>query len=142
MSVEPQDREKLPFLFLLRLVMGHASYAAGTPGGLFAPLLVLGAQSGLLFGAACLFVFPGLGIPVQTFAVVGMAGWQMRGLAGNSEAFATNIVPSLDLEKRITYSLAAIRRGELNHIVSDELAEMLSILWYRAVYCRDPVRTT
>lgn len=25
---------------------------------------------------------------------------------------------------------------------SDELAEMLSILWYRAVYCRDPVRTT
>lgn len=24
---------------------------------------------------------------------------------------------------------------------SDELAEMLSILWYRAVYCRDPVRS-
>ena len=28
-----------------------------------------------LFGAACLFVFPGLGIPVQTFAVVGMAAF-------------------------------------------------------------------
>ena len=65
----------LPVLFLLRLVMGHASYAAGTPGGLFAPMLVLGAQSGLLFGAACLFVFPGLGIPVQAFAVVGMAAF-------------------------------------------------------------------
>jgi CIC family chloride channel protein len=65
----------LPLLFLLRLVMGHASYSAGTPGGLFAPLLVLGAQSGLLFGAACLFVFPGLGIPVQTFAVIGMAAF-------------------------------------------------------------------
>ncbi len=65
----------LPVLFLLRLVMGHVSYAAGTPGGLFAPMLVLGAQSGLLFGAACLFVFPGLGIPVQAFAVVGMAAF-------------------------------------------------------------------
>lgn len=65
----------LPVLFLLRLAMGHASYAAGTPGGLFAPMLVLGAQSGLLFGAACLFIFPGLSIPVQAFAVVGMAAF-------------------------------------------------------------------
>ena len=65
----------LPLIFLLRLVMGHASYSAGTPGGLFAPLLVLGAQSGLMFGAACLFVFPGIGVPLQTFAVVGMAAF-------------------------------------------------------------------
>jgi CIC family chloride channel protein len=65
----------LPLLFLLRLVMGHASYAAGTPGGLFAPLLVLGAQSGLMFGGVCLLVFPGLGVPVQAFAVVGMAAF-------------------------------------------------------------------
>jgi CIC family chloride channel protein len=63
----------LPLIFLLRLVMGHASYAAGTPGGLFAPLLVLGAQAGLLFGVACAWLFPGLGIPAPAFAVVGMA---------------------------------------------------------------------
>jgi CIC family chloride channel protein len=63
----------LPLVFLLRLVMGHASYAAGTPGGLFAPLLVLGAQAGLLFGAGCAWLFPGLGIPPPAFAVVGMA---------------------------------------------------------------------
>jgi CIC family chloride channel protein len=63
----------LPLIFLLRVVMGHASYAAGTPGGLFAPLLVLGAQAGLLFGAGCAVLFPGLGIPAPAFAVVGMA---------------------------------------------------------------------
>ena len=63
----------LPLIFLLRLVMGHASYAAGTPGGLFAPLLVLGAQAGLLFGAGCALAFPGLGISPSAFAVVGMA---------------------------------------------------------------------
>jgi CIC family chloride channel protein len=63
----------LPLVFLLRLAMGHASYATGTPGGLFAPLLVLGAQMGLLFGVACAWLFPGLGIPAPAFAVVGMA---------------------------------------------------------------------
>jgi len=63
----------LPLIFLLRVAMGHASYAAGTPGGLFAPLLVLGAQAGLLFGASCAQLFPGLGIPAPAFAVVGMA---------------------------------------------------------------------
>jgi chloride channel protein, CIC family len=63
----------LPLIFLLRVAMGHASYAAGTPGGLFAPLLVLGAQAGLLFGAGCALLFPGLGIPAPAFAVVGMA---------------------------------------------------------------------
>ena len=40
----------LPFIYLFRLFLGAASYAAGTPGGLFAPLLVLGAQMGFLFG--------------------------------------------------------------------------------------------
>ena len=40
----------LPLLFLLRLGLGAVSYAAATPGGLFAPLLVLGAQLGLFFG--------------------------------------------------------------------------------------------
>ena len=63
----------LPLIFLLRFAMGHASYAAGTPGGLFAPMLVLGAQAGLLFGAGCAAAFPGLGIPPAAFAVVGMA---------------------------------------------------------------------
>lgn len=65
----------LPLVFLLRLVMGHASYASGTPGGLFAPMLVLGAQAGLVFGAGVGVVFPGLGIPPQAFAVVGMAAF-------------------------------------------------------------------
>ena len=63
----------LPLIFLLRVAMGHASYATGTPGGLFAPLLALGAQAGLLFGAGCAALFPGLGIPAPAFAVVGMA---------------------------------------------------------------------
>jgi CIC family chloride channel protein len=63
----------LPFIFLLRFGLGAVSYAAGTPGGLFAPLLVLGAQLGLFFGMICALSFPMLGVAPEAFAVVGMA---------------------------------------------------------------------
>jgi len=63
----------LPALFLLRFYLGAASYAAATPGGLFAPLLVLGAQLGLFCGILFAHWFPGLNITPEAFAVVGMA---------------------------------------------------------------------
>ncbi len=62
----------LPFVLLLRFGLGSASYAAGTPGGLFAPMLALGALAGLLFGVVCGLLAPGLGVQPQAFAVVGM----------------------------------------------------------------------
>jgi CIC family chloride channel protein len=65
----------LPVAFLVRAVLGSASYAAATPGGLFAPMLVLGAQLGLLFGAGSAALFPGLALQPQAFAVVGMAAF-------------------------------------------------------------------
>ncbi len=63
----------LPLLFLLRFGLGTLSYAAATPGGLFAPLLVLGAQLGVFFGLICRLAFPALDIQPEGFAVVGMA---------------------------------------------------------------------
>jgi chloride channel protein, CIC family len=65
----------LPLVFLLRFGLGAVSYAARTPGGLFAPMLVLGAQLGLLFGGLCRLTFPGLDLPPEAFAVVGMAAF-------------------------------------------------------------------
>jgi len=63
----------VPLAFLLRFGLGSVSYAAHTPGGLFAPLLVLGAQLGLLFGVLCRLAFPSLDIQPEGFAIVGMA---------------------------------------------------------------------
>jgi CIC family chloride channel protein len=63
----------IPLILVLRLGLGAVSYAAGTPGGLFAPMLALGAQLGLLFGDLCRLAFPDLGIQPEAFAVVGMA---------------------------------------------------------------------
>ena len=65
----------LPALFLFRLVLGAASYAAGTPGGLFAPLMVLGAVSGLAFGYVVYAVIPGLAVRPEAFALVGMGAF-------------------------------------------------------------------
>ncbi len=63
----------LPAVFVLRLILGAASYAAGTPGGLFAPLLALGALMGFLFGG---IFYPGESGPLShaaSYALVGMA---------------------------------------------------------------------
>ena len=60
-------------LFILRLGLGSVSYAAGTPGGLMAPILALGAQFGQVSGILCRLAFPSLNIQPEAFTVVGMA---------------------------------------------------------------------
>ena len=62
-------------MFAVRFGLGPISFAAGTPGGLLAPLLVLGAQLGLLFGAGADWAIPGLGVPPAAFALIGMAAF-------------------------------------------------------------------
>lgn len=60
--------------FLIRFVTGPLSYAAGTPGGLFAPLLALGALWGVLFHAGAVLL-PGVDPSPVPFALVGMAAF-------------------------------------------------------------------
>jgi CIC family chloride channel protein len=91
----------IPYLFALRLVLGAISYAAGTPGGLFAPMLVLGAQLGLFFGIACQLAFPGLDIQPQGFAVVGMAAF----FTGVVRAPLTGIVLVTEMTASVTLLL-------------------------------------
>jgi len=62
-------------VFLIRFGLGAVSYAAGTPGGLFAPMLVLGSQCGLLFASICLRWFPDAAASPQMFAITGMAAF-------------------------------------------------------------------
>lgn len=61
--------------FLIRFVLGPISYSAETPGGLFAPMLTIGSQGGLLLGWLWIRVFHGRAYLLQDFAIVGMAAF-------------------------------------------------------------------
>jgi chloride channel protein, CIC family len=78
----------IPLAFLVRFGLGTVSYAARTPGGLFAPMLVLGTQLGLMCGVLCRLAFPQLDIDPEAFAVVGMAAF----FSGVVQAPVTGIV--------------------------------------------------
>jgi CIC family chloride channel protein len=62
-------------VLMLRFVLGVVSYAAATPGGLFAPMLVLGSQTGLIVGLVAAHLTPHLGPSLPACALIGMAAF-------------------------------------------------------------------
>ena len=91
----------LPAAFLVRFALGAVSYAAGTPGGLFAPMLVLGAQFGFLSGGICQSLLPYLDVQPEGFAVVGMAAF----FTGVVRAPITGIVLATEMTANVTMLL-------------------------------------
>lgn len=66
----------LLILFAVRWVLGPLSYSMGTPGGLFAPLLLVGAVSGALFAHGTNMILPETAVvSPAAFALVGMAAF-------------------------------------------------------------------
>lgn len=63
---------RLFLLLIIRYLLGAICYAAGTPGGVFAPMLAIGALSGQMFGRLCLHVAPEVFPYPGAFALVGM----------------------------------------------------------------------
>jgi len=91
----------LSLAFLLRFGLGAISYAAATPGGLFAPMLVLGAQLGLFFGILCRLAFPEMAVDTTAFAVVGMASF----FTGVVQAPVTGIALVIEMTASFTMLL-------------------------------------
>jgi chloride channel protein, CIC family len=91
----------IPLMFLIRFAIGPTSYASQTPGGLFAPMLVLGAQLGLLFGLFCRSISSDVSIQPEAFAVVGMAAF----FCGVVRAPLTGIVLVTEMTGNVTMLL-------------------------------------
>ena len=82
-----------------RFLLTVTSYGTGAPGGIFAPLLVLGSQAGLIGGLTVAALSPALAEEPRAWAVAGMAAL----FAGTVRAPLTGIV--LMLEMTEGYSL-------------------------------------
>jgi CIC family chloride channel protein len=65
----------LAYGFLLHFFLGPISYATRAPGGLFAPMLTVGAQAGTLFFMLWGHLFPYLNATSQHFAIIGIAAF-------------------------------------------------------------------
>jgi chloride channel protein, CIC family len=64
--------ETIVLVLAARFALGPLSYAPGLPGGLFAPMLVIGAVAGALFGFAVEALLPAINIPMAAYVAVGM----------------------------------------------------------------------
>src|SRR6202044_3261725 len=91
-------------IFVVRFVIGPWSYAAGCPGGLFAPLLVLGASAGALFAGVLNHLVPGLGFSPVACAMVGMGAL----FTASVRAPLTGIVLSVEMTGRADLTLGLL----------------------------------
>jgi chloride channel protein, CIC family len=90
----PLDAAGAAAVFLARFALTLVSYATGAAGGLFAPLLVLGAEAGVLVGRAAEQVRPlGVTAALPIFAIVGMGAL----FAGSVRAPATGILLMIEM---------------------------------------------
>jgi CIC family chloride channel protein len=94
----------LAFAFALRFVLGPISYATRAPGGLFAPMLVVGAQAGTFFYMLGRTLFPFLNATPQHFAIVGIAAF----FAAVVRAPLTGIILVLELTGSYSLFLPAL----------------------------------
>lgn len=80
-------------MLALKWVLTLGSYASGAPGGIFAPMLLMGSLVGSLAGRGFASVFPGLQVDPQAMSILGMAAW----FAGSVRAPLTAMVLMLEM---------------------------------------------
>lgn len=95
----------LMLLLVLRFVAGPLSYAAGTPGGLFAPMLAMGTLFGVFF--ARIAELAGLGLDADTRYTLIMAGMAVL-FAATVRAPFTGIVLVMEMCAVTTVSIAMV----------------------------------
>ena len=124
---------EIPFLFVARFGMTMASYATGAAGGIFAPLLVLGAQIGLAVGEVGQMWMPASVPNAAMFAVVGMAAY----FTAIVRAPLTGIVLIVEMTGNYNLMLPLLIACFCAYIVADALGDAPI---YEALLRRDLTR--
>jgi CIC family chloride channel protein len=123
----------LAALLALRFGMTMLSYGCGTAGGIFAPLLVIGAQAGLLVALLGQPLFPATAGYHTAFAVVGMAAL----FAAIVRAPLTGIVLLLEMTEQYSLMLPLLAACFTAYAVADLLRDRPI---YEALLERDLMR--
>ncbi len=109
--------EVLVALTLLKLLATTLSFSSGTPGGMFAPTLFIGAMLGGAVGAFEKHFFPGLTGNVATYALVGMGVL----FAGFLRVPLTSVFMVLELSTNYDIVLPVILANTLAFLISRSL---------------------
>lgn len=93
------------------------SFSSGTPGGLFAPVLFMGATIGGAVGMVEQMLFPHLAIPVGAYALVGMGTL----FAGILRAPMTSVFMILEVSGNYTIIVPVIISNAIAYVISRSL---------------------
>jgi len=107
----------LTAMLVLRFALSIGSYALGTAGGIFAPLLVLGGLLGLIIGDVGQRLFPAAVPEPAAFAVVGMGA----AFAGVVRCPLTGIVLLVEMTGQYDLILPLMIASFTASLVADEL---------------------
>ena len=106
-------------LCIFKFLSWAIALGSGTSGGTLAPLLTIGAGSGLLIGVAWNQAFPGMALPLNGAALVGMSAM----FAGASRALLTSIAFALETTGQGNALLALLGACTAAYIISFLLME-------------------
>ena len=112
--------ELLGILAGLKLLSTVFSFATGTPGGLFAPVLFMGAMLGGLVATVEQQMFPAIAVPVGAYALVGMGAL----FAGILRAPMTSVFMILEVSGNYSIILPVMICNSLSYLISRGFQEV------------------
>jgi CIC family chloride channel protein len=104
----------------LKLVSTALSFATGTPGGLFAPVLFMGAMLGGSVAMLEQQLFPAIAVPVGAYALVGMGAL----FAGILRAPMTSVFMILEVSGNYSIILPVIICNTISYLISRGFQEV------------------
>lgn len=112
--------EVLGILAGLKLLSTVLSFASGTPGGLFAPVLFMGAMLGGSVAMLEQQLFPAIAVPVGAYALVGMGAL----FAGILRAPMTSVFMILEVSGNYSIILPVIICNTISYLISRGFQEV------------------
>jgi len=107
----------LTVLVVLKMVATTLSFSSGTPGGMFAPTLFIGAMLGGVVGAVEHWIFPSLTGSTATYVLVGMGVL----FAGFVRVPMTSVFMVLEVSGNYSVIVPVIVANTLAYVISREL---------------------